>query len=68
MCWYAFVSILAEILYHLRPLFAHVGPYSVFWARVLMYLALTTFIVFARACAVLRRYESDRMSGPVGGK
>ena len=68
MGWYAFVSILAEVLYHVHPPFSDVAPFSVMWARVLMYLALTTFIVFARACFLLRRYESDRTFGPTGAK
>src|SRR2546422_7184638 len=56
MCWYAFIALLAEVLYwFLQP--PQRGYFSATLARVLMYLGCISFIPLGRAYFVLRRYE-----------
>jgi hypothetical protein len=58
MCWYAVVSLLAEAIQFFLHLPAD-GHFPVTTARVLMYFGAFSFIVFIRACIVLRRYETE---------
>src|SRR5260370_40152130 len=58
MCWYTGATLLAEILHFL----IHPAPWRNFSftaARLLMYPAALSFIVFVRFCIALRRYEAE---------
>jgi hypothetical protein len=57
MCWYAFAGLLGESLhsfFHTAPS----GQFSFTLARLLMYPAALTFIVFVRCCADLHNLET----------
>jgi hypothetical protein len=57
MCWYAVMTLLAEIL----CLFIHPAPrghLSLIVARILMYSGAVSFIVLVRAYIVLRSHET----------
>ena len=65
MIWYAFASIVVEVL----RFFIHVPPRGVdpivaerviIGARVIMFLGAFSFIVFIRTCITLRRYETKK--------
>lgn len=58
MCWYTFVTLLAETLYLLTRSAAS-KHFSVIVARVPTYLGLVSFIVFGRVVFALRRYERE---------
>jgi hypothetical protein len=56
MCWYAVATVVAEtmhILIHPAPY----GHFPTFVARLLTYSGALTYIVFIRACLLLRRIE-----------
>jgi len=56
MCWYAATTVLAEILHVLiQP--APWRHFPTIVARVLTYLGVLSFVVFIRACVLLRRLE-----------
>ena len=57
MCLYAAVTITAEALYFFSHPISN-EHFSITTARVLMYFGLLTFIVFIRACIILRRLET----------
>ena len=58
MCWYAAMTLIAEILYIVaQPRAAHKQADAVV-GHVLTYGGMLSFIVFARACRQLRRYEA----------
>ena len=64
MLWYALAAILVEVL----RIFVPVAPRGhdpviaarvIIGARVIMYLGALSFIVFIRACVILRRHETN---------
>ena len=59
ICWYAFVTVLAEAIHLFRPLPPD-GHFSLTAARVLMYIGSISFIAFVRAYIFLRRQERDQ--------
>jgi hypothetical protein len=66
MCWYSIMTVSAETLH----LLFHSAPYrhfSTLAARVLTYFGALSFIVFVRACLLLRRYEMTRVPAPEFG-
>lgn len=63
MCWYTATTLAVEVLYVIvQPTARDRIPTVV--GRVLTYGAMASFIVFARACGQLRRYEATRASSP----
>jgi hypothetical protein len=60
MCWYSVATILAEALHFLIQPSPH-GHFLISVARVLTYAGGLSFIVFVRACVLLRR---DEISAP----
>jgi hypothetical protein len=57
MCWYAVMTVLAETLHLLvQPAAQEHLPNTI--ARVLTYFGVLSFVIFIRACVMLRRYEA----------
>jgi hypothetical protein len=66
MCWYAVMTLLAEIL-HLLFQPTTVGHFPSTLARILAYSGALSFIVLVRTCSALRRYETAKMAAPEFG-
>jgi len=63
MCWYSTVMLLAEMFCLALHAVPH-GNYPLWVPRILMYLGALSFVVFVRACIVLRRLD---VPVPTGG-